>query len=64
MIKFNKGYYRRQGRKEGRQLEQERIIKLLETLKPDDCCKDCKPHAERARNYLSHIIELIKGENK
>ncbi len=48
----------------GKELALESMIDLLETLKPDDCCEDCKPHAESVRNYLSHIIELIKGENK
>jgi len=42
MAEFNKGYYRRQGRKEGVYLERERIIKLLEdwgTLKITPYCE-------------------------
>lgn len=66
MAELNKGYYRRQGRKEGAYAEQERIIKLLETLKGtcDNDCDECRPHAERNAHYLTALQDLIKGENK
>ncbi len=55
MIKFNKGYYRRQGRKEGIVMERERIIKLLEHM----------PRTDNDRTIdAPTLIELIKGENK
>ena len=58
--------YASQWRDVGRQLERERIIKLLEELKGDQdgCCDECKPHLENSRNYLTAVIALIKGENK
>ncbi len=48
----------------GEQVERERIIELLESVKPEDCCKDCESHARDARKYLTHLIALIKGEQK
>lgn len=54
-------FYREQGRKQ----EQERIIKLLETLKGtcDNDCDECRPHAERNAHFLTALQDLIKGEN-
>ena len=50
----------------GKELERERIIKILEELKGDQegCCDECKPHLENSRNYLTNLIALIKGENE
>lgn len=49
-----------------RKAEQERIIKLLESLKGtcDNDCDDCRPYADKNDHYLSEVIALIKGENK
>lgn len=45
---------------------EERIIKLLESLKGtcDNDCDECRPHAERSAHYLTALQDLIKGENK
>lgn len=44
--------------------ERDRIIALLESIKPGCECNDCDKPAEEARTYLDHIIALIKGENE
>lgn len=50
----------------GAQEEQQRIIKLLESLKGtcDNDCDECRPYADKNDHYLSEVIALLKGENK
>jgi hypothetical protein len=47
-----------------KEAERERIIKVLEGLKVDCVCEDCKPHQERNDHYLTALQDIIKGENK
>lgn len=64
VAKFNKGYYRRQGKKEGIALERERIIKLLEaemTTLNEQLAQWSEPAWHRYK-ALEQAIELIKGE--
>lgn len=44
--------------------ERDRIIALLESIKPGCECDDCEKPAAEARTYLDHIIALIKGEEQ
>lgn len=52
------------GKAVGARDEQERIVKLLDTLKGtcDNDCDECRPHAERSAHYLTALQDLIKGE--
>ena len=66
MAEFNKGYYRRQGRKEGIYLERERIIELLESsLVIVDWVGIFFNEENTGKSYavgVKDIIALIKGE--
>jgi len=55
---FNKGYYRREGRKVGIFEERVRIIKLLE----EDLASNSKEYSGEMEWGLYKAIELIKGE--
>ncbi len=55
---YTTGFY------DGKQAEQERIIKLLEDLKPSCFCDDCEEYSTRSMEYVGAIQNLIKGENK
>lgn len=54
------------GRAHGVRAEQERIIKLLDSLKGtcDGDCDECRPYAICNAHYLTALQDLIKGENK
>ena len=44
----------------GRLEMKKEILELLEKIKADCYCKDCKPHAERNNQYLTALQDLIE----
>jgi hypothetical protein len=75
MAEFNKGYYRRQGRKEGIYLENERIVALIPKIVSEienheiwgstGRCSKCGTLGNyRIAHRVEIVTALIEGENK